>query len=173
MIDNKHLKDQKDIADAFNDYFLSIVDNINKNKVNNKNNNAKVFLTQYYLEQNYAHPPPSLVIKTFSTKEITSIIKALKSKNSHEFDEISVKLLKVSAPYICSPLTHICNKSILTGIFLDRMKFSIVKPIHKKGNKMNSTNYRPISLFTSFSEVFEKALYIRVTEHLNTNNLLV
>ena len=77
MIDNEHLKDQQDIANAF-DYFSSIVDNINKNKVNNKNNNAKVFLTQYYLEQNYAHPPPSLVIKTFSTKEITSIIKALK-----------------------------------------------------------------------------------------------
>jgi len=78
MIDNKHLKDQQDIADAFNDYFSSIVYNVNKNKVNNKINNAKVFLTQYYLEQNYAHPPPSLVIKTFSTKEITSIIKALK-----------------------------------------------------------------------------------------------
>ena len=64
-------------------YFLSIIDNINKNEVNNKNNNnAKVFMTQYYLEQNYAHPPPSLVIKTFTTKEITSIIKALKKKLS-------------------------------------------------------------------------------------------
>ena len=50
MIDNKHLKDQQDIADAFNDYFSSIVDNINKNKVNNKNNNANGFPTQYYLE---------------------------------------------------------------------------------------------------------------------------
>ena len=48
--------------------------------INNKNNNAKVYRTHYYLEQNYAHPPPSLVIKTFSTKEITSIIKALKTK---------------------------------------------------------------------------------------------
>jgi len=53
------------------------------------------------------------------------------------------------------------------------MKFSIVKQIYKKGNRMNPTNYRPISLLTSFSRVFEKALYIRVTEHLNTNNLLV
>jgi hypothetical protein len=32
----------------------------------------------YYLEQNEAHPSPSLVIKTFSTKEITSRIKSLK-----------------------------------------------------------------------------------------------
>ena len=38
---------------------------------------------------------------------------------------------------------------------------------------MNPTNYKPISLLTSFSKVFEKALYIRVTEHLNTTNLLV
>jgi len=53
------------------------------------------------------------------------------------------------------------------------MKFSIVKPIYKKGNKMNPTNYRPISLLTSFLKVFEKALYIRVTEHLNTSTLLV
>jgi Notch-like protein len=173
MINNKHLKDQQDIVDVFNDYFSSTVDNINKNNVNNKYNNAKVFLTQYYLEQNYAHPPPSLVIKTVSTKEITSIIKALKTKNSHGFDKISVKLFKVSATYTCCPLTHICNKSIASGIFPDHMKFSIVKPIDKKGNKMNPTNYRPISLLTSFLKVFEKALYIRVTEHLNTNNLLV
>jgi hypothetical protein len=38
---------------------------------------------------------------------------------------------------------------------------------------MNPTNYRPISLLTSFSKVFEKALYIRLNEHFNTNKLLV
>jgi len=38
---------------------------------------------------------------------------------------------------------------------------------------MNSTNYRPISLLTFFSKVLEKALYNRITEHLNTHNLLV
>jgi len=53
------------------------------------------------------------------------------------------------------------------------MKFSTVKPIHKKGNNTNLTTYRPISLLTSFSKIFEKALYNRITEHLNTNNLLV
>jgi len=32
------------------------------------------------------------------------------------------------------------------------MKFSIIKPIYKKGNKMNPENYRPISLLISFSK---------------------
>jgi hypothetical protein len=113
-----------------------------------------------------------LVIRTFSTKEITSIIKALKTKNSHGFDDNSIKLLKISATYVCSPITYICNKSILSGIFPDRMKFSIVKPIYKKGNKMNPTNYRPIPLLISFSRFFEKALYIKLTEYFNSNKLL-
>ena len=38
---------------------------------------------------------------------------------------------------------------------------------------MNPTNYMPISLLTSFSKVCEKALFIRLIEHFNTNNLLV
>jgi hypothetical protein len=38
---------------------------------------------------------------------------------------------------------------------------------------MNLTNYRPISLLTSFLKVFEKALFNRLTAHFNTNKLLV
>ena len=78
MIDSKHLHDQQDIAGAFNNHFSYIIDNIHNNKVNNQNNSAKV--PQYYLEQKYVNPPPPLVIKTFSTKEIISIIKE-KKKN--------------------------------------------------------------------------------------------
>jgi len=91
FISDTHLtEDQQDIADAFNYYFSTIIDTTSKNKVNNKTNNEKAPTFHYYLEQNYVHPPPCLVIKTFLTMEITSIIKALKTKNSHGFDEISI-----------------------------------------------------------------------------------
>ena len=63
MIDNKHLHDQQDIADAFNNHFWSIIDNIHKNNVNNQNNSAKVPTTQYYLEQKYVNPPPTFCYK--------------------------------------------------------------------------------------------------------------
>ena len=38
---------------------------------------------------------------------------------------------------------------------------------------MNPTSYRPVSLLISFLEVFEKAMYIRLTEHFYSSKLLV
>jgi sarcosine oxidase/L-pipecolate oxidase len=55
-------------------------------------------------------------------------------------------VLEISATNVCSPLTYICNKTILLGIFADCLKFPIIKPTYKKGDGMNPTNYRPISL---------------------------
>jgi hypothetical protein len=34
-------------------------------------------------------------------------------------------------------------------------------------------NYRPLSILTSFSKVFEKIIYERLLQHVNVNNILV
>jgi hypothetical protein len=94
-----------------------------------------------------------MIFKFFFTHELISIINSLKTKNPFGYDEISTKLLEVSASYICSPLTYICNKFISTGIFPERLKYSIIKPLYKKGDKADPSNYRPLSLLTSFSKV--------------------
>ena len=53
-----------------------------------------------------------------------------------------------------------------TGIFPTRLKFSQINPIFKKGNNAVISNYRPISLLTSFSKVFEKVIYKRLYHHI-------
>jgi hypothetical protein len=50
---------------------------------------------------------------------------------------------------------------------------SVVKPLYKKGDKTSMTNYRLISLSTTFSEVLEKVMYNRLSHHMHTNNILV
>ena len=48
-----------------------------------------------------------------------------------------MKILKISASYICSPLCYVLNKAIMpTGNFPSRLKYCIVKPIFKKGNRI-------------------------------------
>jgi hypothetical protein len=44
---------------------------------------------------------------------------------------------------------------MLSGTYPSRLKYAMVKPLFKKGDKENVANYRPISLLTSFSKVFE------------------
>jgi hypothetical protein len=52
------------------------------------------------------------------------------------------------------------------------LKYSTVRPVYKKGDKTNYTDYRPILLLTSFSKIFEKAIYSRITEYLINNKIL-
>jgi len=53
-----------------------------------------------------------------------------------------------------------------------RLKYATVKPLLKKGDKENIANYRPISLQTSFSKVFERLIYDRLLKHIENNNIL-
>jgi len=73
-----------------------------------------------WLRQNFSQPFTSLKLKNTTTHEIEKIIHSLKCKNSHRYDGISTRILKISAPYILSPLTYIFNKVLSTGIFPER-----------------------------------------------------
>ena len=70
------------------------------------------------------------------------------------------------------PLTHLINKSIDQGIFPDDLKIAKVFPVYKSDDKNNISNYRPISVLSSFSKVFEKVMYNHVIDFINTNKLL-
>jgi hypothetical protein len=73
------------------------------------------------------------------------------------------------------PLAHIYNASLEAGIFPERFKIAKVKPLHKKGDKKEMKNYRPISLLCVFSKILEKLMYNRLLSFVtrNTNILSV
>jgi hypothetical protein len=149
---------------------LIMAENINtKNSHNNFSVNNLISNTPIRdLLQTFTNPFSNIKHISLSTREVENVIKSLKLKNSHGYDEIRTKLLKIS-----SPLTRICNKSLLPGIFLDHLKYPEIKPLFKKGDKLDISEYRPISLLTAFSKVLEKAKNIQLLEHLNKNNVLV
>ena len=59
-----------------------------------------------------------------------------------------------------TPLTIIINMSFLTGKFPKQCKMANITPIFKKGNKLDSSNYRPISLLPNLSKILEKVIYL-------------
>ena len=58
-----------------------------------------------------------------------------------------------------------------TGIFPDSLKIAKVIPLFKKGDDKILSNYRPISLLSSISKVFEKVIYNQIYCHFDTHNL--
>ena len=140
------------IPDSFNNYFLSIMGK-SRSAVDKDNNFAD------YLCLTCNKPFPNIKYRYTSTKEIENIISSLKSKNSHGYDEISVNILKFSSSYISSPLCHICNKMFSSGIFPERLKYGVIKPIFKNGDRNDICNYRPYLFYLHFLR-FSKRFYM-------------
>jgi hypothetical protein len=69
------------------------------------------------MEQAFNKPYPSMESKCATTKQTEQIIKALKTKNSYGY-EISTKILKISCPFISSPVNYICNEMLFLGCIL-------------------------------------------------------
>jgi hypothetical protein len=67
---------------------------------------------------------------------------------------------------------HLFNLSLQTGNFPDKLKMSRTVPIFKSGDPSLCDNYRPISLLSSISKILEKAVAMRLVNHLKQNKLL-
>jgi len=120
-----------------------------------------------HLTNNFRRPFPKISWQYASTYEIEKIIKSSRTKNRCGYNEISNHIIKLTAPFIISTLTYICNAVVSTGVFPGRLKYAEAKPIFKKGNKQEITNYRPITLLTSFFKIIEKRIYARLHAHID------
>ena len=57
------------------------------------------------------------------------------------------------------------------GIVPSKLKLSHVVPIHKKGDRCTCENYRPISLISHLSKIFERIIVKNITSYLNELDL--
>ena len=70
--------------------------------------------------------------------------------------------MKLCRQQISKHLTYVINKSLTMGLYPERLKYAIIKPVYKKGEKAVISNYSPISIVTGFAKVFETAIFRRL-----------
>ena len=59
-----------------------------------------------------------------------------------------------------------------TGTFPNILKLSETIPVHKKDSKLETSNYRPISLLSNINKLFEKIMFNRVYPFLGSNKCI-
>jgi hypothetical protein len=70
-------------------------------------------------------------------------------------DGLSGEYLFQLKDVIAFPLWTLFKRSLEEGIFPSILKFSSVTPVHKSGELSNVSNYRPISIQSHISKIFE------------------
>ena len=82
-------------------------------------------------------------------------------------DCIPVVLLKNCEPELSYILAELFSKCLKESCFLDCWKVSSVVPVFKNvGERSTAKNYRPVSLLSVVSKVFEKLVNNRIVDHL-------
>ena len=104
--------------------------------------------------------------------EILETLKLLQPKLSQDFNGLSMYLVKKLSFQLAKPLRHLINLSFSTGVVPTQLKIAKIIPIFKSGDPLCMDNYRPISLLSCFSKIFEKIACIRLSIFLENNKLL-
>ena len=163
-VEGKLSSNIKEICNGFNSFFVNIGPKLaSEIKTSDKAHYS------FYLKKAISS---EFSFELVTLEDVNKLIRNLKPKESAGYDGISLKMLKLIAPSIVKPLTLIINQSLFTGAFPEKLKMAKVIPLFKKDDRLLMDNYRPVSLLTSISKVFEKVAHNQLSNYFINNKLL-
>ena len=163
VINDSNIYNQDSIVNEFNKFFVNIGPNLAEKIPTSNTHNFKKYLKKTINSR--------FQFSSVSTQDITKIIDNLKSKTSYGYDGVSNKILKYVKDELVEPLLLIINQSLSQGKFPDKLKLAKVTPIHKKDDIHKFDNYRPVSVLSSVSKVFEKVIFNQLYKYFQDNSL--
>ena len=114
----------------------------------------------------------SIYLGDVTEEELKKIVSDMSSKHSTGLDDVSNYLIKKTIMEISVPLLYVINLSLEKGTFPTKLKECVVSPIFKKDDKAQVNNYRPITLTSCISKIFEKAFLSRIINFLEKHKFL-
>ena len=78
-----------------------------------------------------------------------------------------MKVIRASADIIDCHITHAINNDLEIDNYSENAKTALVRPIHKKDDRDQIKNYRPVSLLNGFSKIHERFLYNSLSKFMD------
>ena len=115
-----------------------------------------------------AHYPENTTFSFQNTdfETVYKLIMNLDGSKSAPIESVPVRIIKDIADVLCPKLVIDFNKAISTGTFPENMKLADVIPLFKKNIRQLKENYRPVSLLSALSKVFERLIHKQMHEYM-------
>ena len=175
----KNISNDTELCDIFNGFFSNIISDLNIPKkyqcfLNDMDSDSLLSVLNAF--KNY---PSIKNIKskklnlTFSfentyTDVVMKVIKNLNIAKTCQVIDIPTKVIKINKDIFANFITDHFNYSIANGEFPDELKSADVFPVHKENGKCNKINYRPVSILTNISRIYEKLLNDQLSKYIDS-----
>ena len=176
---NDVINDDGKLAQNFNDYFVNIAlslsitsfqendDNVNNYNIDNIITKFEGHLSIVATKEQMKKFNKTFTFQYVSTDKVDSIIKKVNSKKVSKSDDISTKVIKEFKTFFAEFLSKNFNSSLETGYFPEDFTCAEVAPIYKKNHKKDKSNYRPISLLSNISKVYERCMQEQLDKYFS------
>ena len=153
-----------DVSNVFNKFFTNITndfcepDEVTQMSADQVIDHYKDHPSVKLIKQNSINNQQLFNFSQVDQSLILKKLKCLNPKKATGFDQISPKFLKIGCNIISTSLTPIVNRCIESYQFPNINKKAEVTPLYKKSDQLAKENYRPVSVLTATSKIFEGVL---------------
>ena len=179
IVNDNIIKEDGEIANYFNDFFSAAVENLNIEEIFPPvNDNISDPIKNYLMR--YKDHPSIKKISEFTKKDIdefkfqevplniiSDLILSLDNSKAASIDDIPVRIIKENIDLFANKLHIDVNNSLNTSIFPNNLKLASISPTHKSGSRLDISNYRPVSILSPISKIFEKVMYYQINKFMS------
>ena len=163
-----HDVDCKEMANSFSSYFVDKIADIRKqirSALKSVENGVSV--------STRSRTFTGTLLSAFDVVTVDEVIKLINSlpNKSPSLDALPTSLLKSSCDIFEPAIAHLVNLSISSETFLTSFKMAQVLPLLKKQglNRLQPSNYRPISNLNTISKIIERLVLGRLKKHVHAS----
>ena len=181
LIDKDEIcEDDKNVANIFNDFFSTVVKNLNIPNIGDhlKQDVCESVSVDQAIKQYEMHPS-ILKIKenigehnnfSFHPIDMESVAREIMLLNTSKAtpkDSIPPRILKDNYDIFAYKISIDFNFALISGTFPNNLKHADVAPVFKKGDKLEKSNYRPVSILSAISKIFERLLFYQINTYMD------